>query len=211
MSLRLLTAAAAGNAMGKTTQGVVEPAEVKLVDVDEQTLLAHVEAVKRERWPVKGDFVVLNVGSSTGKSEWEFPKMINALRRRCPELSAEQALALILRHDGILVPDPDGDVRLDHGGCIVVMSADGLRATPEELEAAITAGRLLVDERHVVELPELAPSAEVMKSLERIARPLAEPAFPWRALELAGDADRPNRKQRRKAQKAARREQRRRR
>lgn len=152
MSLRLLTAAAAGNAMGKTTQGVVELAEVETVGlrVHEQTLRDHYEYC-------------------------------------------------------LMFPDPDGD------GRIVVVSADGLHAAPEELEAAIKAGRRLMDERHVVELPELAPTAEMMKSLERIARPLAEPAFPWRALELAGDGDRPNRKQRRKAQKAARREQRRRR
>jgi hypothetical protein len=135
----------------------------------------------------------------------------DALRRLCPDLTPEQAMAQLLEQRSILFPDPDGDVRLGHGGCIVVLSADGLHAAPEEMEAVIKAGRLLVDERHVVESPDLAPTAEVMKSLERIARPPAEPAFPWRALELAGDVDRPNRKQRRKAKKAARREQRRRR
>jgi hypothetical protein len=202
MSLRLLTAAAAGNAMGKTTQGVdAQPLDLRALrpGLDgRHTNMATTEAL----------FTAL---------QKEAPGTVflceSLVERRLlhPDLSAEQFITQVLEQRSPLVPDPDGDVRLSHGGRIVVMSADGLRASPEELEAAIKAGRLLVDERHVVESPELAPSAEVMKSLERIARPLAEPAFPWRALELAGDGDRPNRKQRRKAPKAARREQRRRR
>lgn len=183
MSLRLLTLTPVGNAMGKTMQGVEELAVVDTANVGEQTL--------RDAF--------------------------DALRRRCPDLTPEQAMAQLLEQRSILVPDPDGDVHLGHGGCIVVMSAGGVTA-PKDMQVTIInegrffeEGRFLVDERHVVESPELAPTAEMMKSLERIARPPAEPAFPSRALELAGDVDRPNRKQRRKAQKAARREQRRRR